>query len=85
MALNGVCWWLARFAFGVRCRESAVGWLWRVSDGGSCALPPGFDVGKARWSGFGECLMGVTALCLRVSGYLGEWVLRVSGGAGSEL
>ena len=23
-----------RFAFGVWCRESAVGWLWRVSDGG---------------------------------------------------
>lgn len=80
-----------RFAFGVWCRESAARWLWRVSNGDWCALPSGFDVGKARLSGFEGCLMGVTALCLRVSGCQGsgvlepgEWVLGVSGGAGSD-
>ena len=36
-----------------------------MSDGGWCALPLGFGVGKARWDDFGGCLMGVGALCLR--------------------
>ena len=36
-----------------------------MSEGDWRALPPGFGVGKARWSGFEGCLMGVGALCLR--------------------
>ena len=38
-----------------------------MSDGGWCALPSGFGVGKARLDGFGGCLMGFGALCLRSS------------------
>ena len=65
MALEGVCWGLARFASGVQCRESAVRWLWRVSVGVWRALPSGFGVGKARSDGFEGVLEGVGVLSLR--------------------
>ena len=64
MALECVCWGLARFAFGVRCRESAVECPGGVSRGGECALPLEILVGKARLDGFEGVLAGVGVLSL---------------------